>query len=257
MPEAGAQIRLNALATKFFQPLEDLRGDKRYFISNKVFTSLDCLVLGYLSLMLIPELPQPWLANAMRNKFPTLCNWTEALGASVFGPETTLEDAFPRSLGDSVEDVREKRTRAQKILPWKAPDNGGVFGVSGTFLSSVADSTPVFGQWRRNLRMRQYGGKTPAEEQSSSWQTITTISGFVAATGAAIGYALHTGLISMPAAEEKMEEPSGLESFGDAGAALGLYADHLNAPVRDEVIHNNITTEGVPIAEVNVEVDAR
>lgn len=125
-PEANAQIRLNALATIFFQPLQDLRAEKRYFISNKAFTSLDCLVLGYLSLMLMPELPQPWLANTMRQKFPTLCNWTEGLSASVFGPETTLEDAFPRALGDSVEDVREKRLRAQKILPWKAPEKGGV-----------------------------------------------------------------------------------------------------------------------------------
>lgn len=254
-PEANAQIRLNALAIGFFEPLQELRGDKRYFVSNKQFTSLDCLVLGYLSLMLLPELPQPWLANTMRGKFPGLCNWTETLSASVFGPETTLADAFPVQLGDSVEDVREQRLRGRGILPWKAPENGGMVGIGGTFLANVADSIPVVGQLRRNTRMRQSGGKTLDEERTSSWQTLTAIGSLVAGFGIAVGYALHSGLISIPSTDDGREKRgNGLAAFGEAGEALGLYAQRIQAPPPGEpLFHDNITTEGVPIVEVDVE----
>jgi sorting and assembly machinery component 37 len=250
-PEANASIRLNALAKNFFEPLQELRGEKRYFVSNKEFSSLDCLVLGYLSLMLLPELPQSWLADAMRKDFPALCGWTEALSTSVFGPETTISDAFPRILGDSPEDLKEKRTREKGILPWTAPSNGGVIGVGSTFLASVADSIPVVGQLRRNTRMRQHGGKTQ-EEESSSWQTLTTIGSFVAGVGIMIGYALHSGLITLPSAETE-QKSGGLRDFGEAGAALGLYSSQMSKN-RTAISDESITTAEVPIAEIDMEV---
>lgn len=257
-PEVNAQIRLNALATAFFEPLQALRGEKRYFVSSKKFSSLDCLILGYLSLMLVPELPQPWLANAMRKKFPGLCNWTEALIASVYGPETTLADAFPAKLGDSADDVLEKRVRSRGILPWKSPDNGGVIGVGATFLASFADSLPVVGQLRRNTRMKQHGGKTPEQEQSGSWQTFTTVGSLITGVGLFIGYALHSGLIVLPSAEQKREEKAnGLGAFGEAGAALGLYAQQIQAPIRHEPLQDDVRKGGVPVAEIDVEVDVR
>jgi sorting and assembly machinery component 37 len=205
--------------------------------------------------MLRPELPQPWLANTMRSRFSGLCSWTEALGASVFGPETTLADAFPAKLGGSVEDVREKRLRGRGLLPWRAPDNGGATGVGSTFLANAADSIPVVGQLRRNTRMRQSGGKTPDEEQTSSWQALTAIGSLVAGVGIAVGYALHSGLISFPlGGETRDERRNGLAAFGEAGEALGLYAQRMQAPPRSEAtFHDNITAEGVPIVEVDAE----
>lgn len=254
-PEVNAQIRLNALATTFFEPLQQLRGEKRYFLSNGQFSSLDCLILGYLSLMLVPDLPQPWLVKTLRNKFPTLCDWTETSITSIFGPATTLTDAFPAYLGDSVKDIRAKSPRAESFLPWKAPNTGGVVGVTGTFLATVVDSIPVVGQFRRNTTMRQHGGKTSEEEQSSYWQTLTAVGGLIASVGIMIGYAFHTGLISVSPVEDKREEKSaGLGAFGEAGAALGLYAQQLNTPLKQDTIHDNITTEGVSVVEVDVEV---
>jgi sorting and assembly machinery component 37 len=180
--------------------------------------------------MLLPDLPQPWLSKIMRNKFPNLCSWTEALSASVFGPEVTLGDAFPTPSNRS-----EKTPSEKAILPWKAPDDGGVIGVGGVFLSGVADAIPILGQLRRNTRMRQHGGKTPEDEQSSSWQTLTLVSGLIASVGLMVGYAFHSGLISLSAneeAEEEMNKATGLGSFGEAGAALMMYADQMDTQVR-------------------------
>jgi len=214
----------------FLEPLQELRGEKRYFVSNKQFSSLDCLVLGHLSLMLLPELPQPWLSKIMRSKFPDLCSWTEALSASVFGPEVTLDDAF---LSRSSLRAEKEQRDGKAILPWKAPDNGGVIGVSGVFLSGIADSIPVVGQLRRNTRMRQHGGKPPQDEQSSSWQTLTLVGSLIAGVGLIVGYAFHSGLISLSSMEEAEEERrNGLGSLGEAGAALSMYADHMDAQAR-------------------------
>lgn len=78
-PEKSAQIRLDALTTDFLEPLQKLRNGKRFLVSDRQFSSLDCLVLAYLSLMLVPELPQPWLAKTMQRKFPDMCTWMAEL----------------------------------------------------------------------------------------------------------------------------------------------------------------------------------
>ena len=105
--------------------------------------------------------------------------------------------------------------------------------------------------------MRQHGGKTPGEEQSISWHTLTTIGSLIAGVGLMIGYAFHTGFISLPAKKGKSEEKAGLDAFGEAGAALGLYAQQLQTPVRYDAVQDDTRNGGVPVAEVDVEVEVR
>jgi sorting and assembly machinery component 37 len=261
-PEASAQIRLDALATNFFEPLEGLRGRKQFFVSESQFSSLDCLVLGYLSLMLVPELPQPWLAQCLKKKFPSLCKWTEELRKTVYGPEVTIHDAFLTKLGDSELDLRLKRLRGRGHLPWKAPDNGGAIGVGSVFLSGVADGIPVVGQLRRNTRMRQHGGLTTEDGvESSSFQYLTVIASVVAGLGAVAGYMFNQGLISFGEGEEPKENVSdngGLSAFGEAGAALGFYASQMDEQVRRQRVMEEMNeTTHVPVVEVDVELEKR
>jgi sorting and assembly machinery component 37 len=254
-PEANVQIRLDALATDFFEPLQKLRRGKRFLVSERQFSSLDCLALGYLSLMLVPELPQPWLAKTMRRKFPDLCTWTKELREEVFGPDVEIYDALPKS----GEDIANKRSRGKGHLPWKAPVNGGVVGVGSMFVSSVADSIPIVGQLRRNTRMRQHGGKTPEEEQSSSWQTLTVFSSILAGVGLVAGYLFHQGILSFPSAEEpeKQRGGAGLGIFGEAGDMLSLYANQMDFQVqRQRQMEMEMNgSQSVPVVEVEVEKD--
>lgn len=173
----------------------------------------------------------------MRGKFPDLCSWTETLSLSVFGPETALSDAF---LAAKSEGESEGKGKRKGILPWKAPNNGGVLGVSGAFLSGIADSIPVVGQLRRNTRMRQHGGKTYEDEQLSSWGTLVWVAGLVTVVGTGVGYAVKSGLISMSTSEAEKGENAGLGGFGEAGAVLGAYTDQ----------SGNLTAE--PVVQVDV-----
>jgi sorting and assembly machinery component 37 len=244
-PEANAQIRLDALATDFFEPLQKLRKGKRFFVSEEQLSSLDCLALGYLSLMLVPELPQPWLAKTMRRKFPDLCTWTNELRREVFGRDVGVEWKSP---------VESKRSH----LPWKAPANSGVVGVGGLFLSSVADSIPIFGQLRRNTRMRQHGGKTPEEEQSSEWRTLTVLSSILAGVGLVAGYMFHQGMISFPSSEEPNKRSGGgLGAFGEAGDMLSLYANQMDRQVyRQRQLEREMSgSQAVPVVAVEIGQD--
>lgn len=255
-PETNAQIRLDALATNFLELLDKLKGKKQFFVSDSQFSSLDCLALGYLSLMLVPDLPQPWLAQTLRKKFPALCAWAEELRKTVFGPDVTIHDAFLTQLGDSELDLRLKRLRSRGHLPWKAPDNGGVVGVGGVFLSAVADGIPVIGQLRRNTRMRQHGGQTTDDGvESSSFQYLTVIASVVAGLGAVAGYMFHQGLISFGDGEEAKKGNGGLGAFGEAGAALGFYANQMDEQVRRQRAMERNDSHGEPIVEIDVEVE--
>ncbi|KAG9238224.1 Tom37 C-terminal domain-containing protein [Amylocarpus encephaloides] len=240
-PETGAQIRLHALATDFFGPLNRLKGKKQYLVSDAQFSSLDCLALGYLSLCLIPDLPQPWLSQTLRRDFPDLCAWTEKLGDLVFGGAVHVNDAFPKS-------NQAPKSNTDQFLPWIEPYNEGALGVGGVFLSSIADSVPVVGQLRRNTRMRQHGGKTPGEElHGSSWLSLTAIGSLVAGVGLFLGYMFHQGLISPPEREtaEKRRNDTDVNDFEDAGSILGIYSDPTPTSGR---VH------GAPEARVDVDI---
>ena len=209
-------------------------------------SSLDCLALGYLSLMLIPELPQPWLRRTMRTKFPGFCAWTKELRREVFGPDAWIEYAL------------SPKENEKSHLPWKAPVNNGVVAIGGMFLSSVADSIPVFGQLRRNTRMRQHGGKTPEEEESSSWRAITVLSSILAGVGLLAGYMFHQGMISLPSSEEPERSRGGrLGAFGEAGDMLSLYANQMDRQVSQQrqMEREMGGSQAVPIVEVEVGPD--
>ncbi|KAL8914291.1 MAG: hypothetical protein Q9172_007113 [Xanthocarpia lactea] len=73
----AARFRLDKLAEGFFEPLNQLLQDKSHLLSNGATSSLDCLALGYLALALVPDVPQPWLSQKMKEKYPTLCRRTK------------------------------------------------------------------------------------------------------------------------------------------------------------------------------------
>lgn len=245
-PEASAQFKLDALATNFFEPLEELRARKLFFVSDSQLSSLDCLAVGYLSLMLVPELPQAWLSKTMRRKFPELCQWTEDLRATIFGKDkTTLADAFLARSNNRDPDVP-----TQNHLPWKPPCNMDVLNTGKVVLSSLAESIPGFGQLSKNTRMRQHGESSHDDgSPKSSWQYIGLISSVIAGLGLGIGYMFQQGLLSLPEEEPKKSSPRDLGPLGDA---LGFHSNDtgVETPIPiDDAPHGN------PVVEVELARD--
>ncbi|RDW75817.1 hypothetical protein BP5796_06638 [Coleophoma crateriformis] len=242
-PETAARIRLDALATNFFEPLQLLRGKKRFFVSNDQFTSLDCLALGFLSLMLLPELLQPWLAKTMTSKFPDLCAFVEKNKSACFG-EVELQDAF-------ANEAAEKRTNERDLLPWQAPARGSPLTVGNAFFTSMADNIPIIGQLRRNDRMRQFSNKSA--DETTAWRRLTMVGSIVGAVGLFIGFMFHQGFITLPPTHEEEEKRRGLDDFGEAGAALAALASHMDSEANFQRMQEQRMRD--PIVEVDVEVD--
>ncbi|PYH33367.1 mitochondrial import receptor subunit [Aspergillus neoniger CBS 115656] len=141
------QFKLEALTAELFEPLEEILNGKGYFLHTREDgpTSLDCLALGYLSLALVPELPNPWLKDAMRSKAPQVTAYTERMVKEIFGV-VELEHALP------LDDTKRSRS---SILPWQAPQRARLATIGSTLYNTLADATPIWKDIRLNNRMKE------------------------------------------------------------------------------------------------------
>ena len=73
--QGGMRFRLDALVDGACEPLEMMLSEKRWLLSEERVSSLDCLALGYLSLMLVPDVPMMWLREGMESRWPALCGF--------------------------------------------------------------------------------------------------------------------------------------------------------------------------------------
>lgn len=239
LPEYASLIRLVNLATNFFSPLQQLRGRKRFFLGASV-TSLDCLALGYLSLSLLPDLPNSWLANSMRKSFPQLCAFVHDLQKSFFGGSVTLEDA----------------QAGKGALPWKSLSRGGLVAIAGILGSSIADSIPVLSQLRQSSRLKTELEKDADVDKEAlkelasmdRRELYTTVGSIIAGLGLFVGFMFQQGLISLRAEPQ----PEGLHQYGEAGAALAVLAQQMDmqtAMENERMRHRNEAS----LVEVDIE----
>ena len=153
----------------------------------------------------------------------------------VFGPSVTVEDALLRGQRDST-DEQEDKVHKRGSLPWEAPHDRTVVGVGQTYLTTLADSIPGLGVFRRNQRELQLIDKKTRDEQSSSLPAATIAGGVIVSIGLLVGYMFHQGIISLRREEPETQRGNGLDAFGEAGAALSMYASQMDAEVQRQRI---------------------
>lgn len=87
----GLRFRLDGLVDAACAPLARLLGEKKYFLSDEEggMSSLDAGALGFLALGLMPVLPQPWLVDGLRQRYPRLCAFVERGVRDTFGGNVT------------------------------------------------------------------------------------------------------------------------------------------------------------------------
>lgn len=96
-PEQTALFRLEAAAGEgCLAVLEDLKrqgevdGRRFFFLGHNKETqdrptSLDCLAFAYLSLMLVPEVPRPWLRDLIRRRYECLSLFVDGIRDEILG----------------------------------------------------------------------------------------------------------------------------------------------------------------------------
>ncbi|OOF96069.1 hypothetical protein ASPCADRAFT_207423 [Aspergillus carbonarius ITEM 5010] len=160
------QFKLEALTAELFEPLEEILGGKEYFLhtSEAGPTSLDCLALGYLSLALVPEVPNSWLRDAMRSKAPQVTEYTERQRKKIFG----IVEIDHALLPDGAK-------KPSSILPWQVPQRARLATLGSTLLNTIADSTPIWKDIRSNNRLKEALEESrPLSGQEKKWLSETT-----------------------------------------------------------------------------------
>lgn len=232
---SGKKFRLDGLVDVACEPLQQLLGRKRYMLSDERPSSLDCLVLGYLSLALIPNVPQRWLAEGMEARYPELCNYVRRGVKECFGDSVEVEEALLNSMPEMPS--------AETALPWRVPEQRGAMAAGTAMLHATLDSIPFY---QSNIV------NTTPEERSSvvapaSSLLFPTIITAMTAIAAAASYFLYPSLSAEP-------EKSRLSDMGEAGAIFaGLDFGHAEARKTDKVLQGQGQR---PIGlEVGLEVD--
>ena len=206
--QSSARFRLDALVDAAFKPLQQLLGKKRWMLSDERASSLDCLALGYLSLALIPEVPQSWLAEGLRGRYPELCKYVENGVTEVFGGQVTVDTAL---LGPTGEQSTMTQGERKTALPWRAPiRNVGSAGAS--ILNSTLDSLPFY----KNTLVTTSSAKPPHSTDAPPHTLTSTLLPPLLVSAGAIAaiasYVLYSRLNTQEPTQRKLSD------MGEAGA---------------------------------------
>lgn len=206
--QSSARFKLDALVDAAFKPLQQLLGNKRWMLSDERASSLDCLALGYLSLALIPEVPQSWLAEGLRGRYPGLCKYVEDGVKQVFGGEVTVEDALASS---TEEQSAMMQAQSETALPWRAPEqNIGSAGAS--ILKSTLDSVPFYKRTIVTTSSTHPPHSTDAPPHSLTSTLLPPLLASAGAVAAIASYLLYSS-VSAQGPEKRR-----LSDMGEAGA---------------------------------------
>ncbi|KAF1834471.1 hypothetical protein BDW02DRAFT_498173 [Decorospora gaudefroyi] len=110
----AARFRLDALSSELLDPLSDLLGRHDYLFHGEHPSSLDCLALGYLSLLYYPAVPQAWLQETIQTKYPRIEAYVRRLHKVLF----RNEEVKPAHVWSISTGTAERKH--DTLLPWAA-----------------------------------------------------------------------------------------------------------------------------------------
>ena len=235
--QSSARFRLDALVDAAFKPLQQLLGKKKWMLSNERASSLDCLALGYLSLALIPEVPQSWLAEGLRGRYPEVCRYVENGVTEVFGGQVTVDTAL---LGPTEEPSTMTYGKSESALPWRAPvRNAGSAGAS--ILNSTLDALPFY----KNTLITTSSPKPPHSTDAPPHTLTSTLLPPLLVSAGAIAaiasYVFYSGLSTQEPERRKLSDMgeagamfSGLD-FGQSEKEVGVLPMEARGPVGVEI----------------------
>ena len=120
-PEQKARIRLDALAVDVLDVLQDwdvLRDAPHDSESvDAPHSAVACLAFAYLALMLVPEVPRPWLRDTLRVRYPSLCAFVERFRAAHFAASPWDQAGASRAPSSALSATARFATAAVHGIP--------------------------------------------------------------------------------------------------------------------------------------------
>lgn len=213
------RFRLDAVTADFLEPLADALGDNKWLLGDSI-SSVDCLAIGYLSLLHYPQVPQSWARDALRTKFPNLGQWTQLQVPKILGPSINMSVILNQNLD---------ATSAKSWLPWTLPHDKNVTQVLQSIAETCINAIPGIGSVHKVSEIGHFshGSKdhfTQKHMQLTNLHNrrtmyINTLSSSIVTAGA-FGWLFWHGMLGWP--QHVFYRPSNTRNFGEAGSILGL-----------------------------------
>ena len=265
-PQHASRFRLDALSEASFEPLQQLLGQKRFLLSDKKSSSLDCLALAYLSLALLPEVPQPWLADCMKSRYPRLCDYVRVLVHEFFGGPVNVEDAVPSVETADAEAAAESpgrgREKKENYLSWRKPETKRIASKGFALVETVFEALPFVGQLHKSTMLPESRKPRPVigdDAETVAASPPNPVLPAIFAVGTVVtgiaGYLVYSGLWNLPGSNSESSENKRLSDMGEAGAMLAMadFSGH-----RSRLVPEGTRAGRVPVGlEVDVALDER
>ena len=215
-PRHASRFRLEALAKEFLSPLQELLGEKRYMISDEGLSSLDCLAFAYLALSLIPNVPQSWLADSMKTRYPALCTYVKNLIQELFNGPVNIDTFSDSQLQDSASP--EQGTKVGNSLPWSSLRQNSLRKPAiVAFLDHTLKSVPFVGDLYSPTIVQKSDPKLQNPTGSWSLHAGSFPTTVVACTGLAASiFIVYSVLSDTPAPRRSLSD------MGEIGAMLAM-----------------------------------
>lgn len=213
-PEHAAAFKLHALADNFFGPLLDVvpkeKSDGKYLFGAAQPEAVDCLLVGYLALMLRPKLPQDWLAATMRRKYTALVAYTERL-IGEFELETDVDAVLALNSPATTMDTETKLS-----LPWRPAVRATTRETLNDIAAGIFDQVPVLGGASSRLQLLD----APLRPRWESLAPPVVLSS-IALGAAIVTISLRQGWLVWPRGQEvHLFGRRRFADLGDLGSAL-------------------------------------
>ncbi|KAF8472719.1 hypothetical protein BDZ91DRAFT_760198 [Kalaharituber pfeilii] len=232
---AGVVFKLQTLISKSLTPvaarLVAIDADPRdgvYFFRRSTPTSIDCLILGYLCLSIYPELPNPFLAEGIREldggrDGKRVYDWVEAFGKKVFG-------AVPVN-GYMILNSNTEDGFGSTPLPWGKVERADLPWLTGYFFTEARiyfkTLVPEWGKRQeRNKRRAETAEENERMQRAIKRDKLERLATVVLGVGAFVGFLFAAG-ISFHTVEEEEEQEE--EDLGDKNEMVVVNADELDA----------------------------
>ncbi|CZT20431.1 uncharacterized protein RCC_06291 [Ramularia collo-cygni] len=203
-PENASIFKLKALADNFFGPLQDILHGRTWLLDTEGPTAVDCLLYGYLGLMLHPQVPQDWLGSTMRKQYQQLAEYTEKLHAKL-------------NLATDADAVLSKSVVDEVSLPWGGQTVSTFTETAKSIGAGLWDQVPLLAR-PNSLQLQHARGVSVWEKYLTTALLSTT-----ASMAITLFLAVRSGWMIWPHGEDvQIFGRKRLADFGHLGAALGF-----------------------------------
>ena len=152
-------------------------------------------------------MPQSWLAEGLRGRYPNLCKYLEDGIKEVFGGEVTLQDAFPSST--EIQSATTAQGPRATTLPWTAAPH---HNISASILNSTLDVVPFYKRTTITTPSTQPPSASDAPPHTLTSTPLLPLLASAGAVAAIASYLVYSNTSTQEPEKRKLSD------MGEAGA---------------------------------------